>query len=680
MNARCKTSNLVYNGFCMNPSNKAFKFKRVFAALFFCLFFTSFSNAFAGVKLSLLFSDHVVLQRQKPIPIWGTAEPNETVNISLAEQTRTVRSDATGKWATAFEPMEAGGPYTIKVATKSENLTVNDVLIGEVWLCSGQSNMEWTVKQSDNFAAEKKNADFPQIRHFFVEHNVEIEPQTDLKSGEWKVSSVDTVGDFTAVGFFFAREIYQKLKIPVGLVHSSWGGSQIEGWISKEGMASSDELRDYAHNLPNNWQEADAMLEKRVKKVTLGDENANPTLADERKYLDLNYDFSKWHSGSPMWQWDWQGIWAWRGNGFMARKVEIPQNFIAQETTLGLAESYSFNEIYVNGRQIFAGILKGKREIIVPKNTWQSGDNRIVVKMNKTIEPEWFGLGLMGSADDVFVAGKNEKIPLGKDSWKLMPSFAEKHGYAHSSNNVGTAIYNGMIAPLVPFAMRGVLWYQGETNAGRSYQYRKTFRLMIEDWRKKWGDDFYFYFAQLSSYGANQSSNEGSGWAELREAQTMTLKLPRTGMAVITDIGNATDVHPTNKQDVAKRLAANALKQTYAQDIQHSSPMYDSVKFENGKAIVSFKFAYDGLTAKDKFGYLKGFEIAGADKVFYYAKAEIAGDSVMVFSEKVKNPVSVRYAWSDAPIDANLFNSQGFPASPFRTDEWQGVTVGSKFQ
>src|SRR6185369_5731603 len=206
---------------------------------------------------------------------------------------------------------------------------------------------------------------------------------------------------------------------------------------------------------------------------------------------------------------------------------------------------------------------------------------------------------------------------------KLMPSFAEPHEYAHSSNNVGTAIYNGMIAPLVPFAMRGALWYQGEANAGRSYQYRKTFPLMIEDWRRKWNDDFYFYFVQLSSYGANQDSNTGSGWAELREAQTLTLTLPKTGMAVTTDIGNANDIHPTNKQDVGRRLAANALKLTYGQDIPYSSPMFDSVRFENGKAFVSFKFAYDGLKAKDKFGYVRGFEIAGADKKFYYAKAEI---------------------------------------------------------
>ncbi len=664
----------------MNKSNIFSNSKSVLFTLFFCFVFGNYS-AFAEVRLARLFSDHVVLQRKKPIPVWGWANPNESVSVSLAGQNKTTNTDANGKFSVEFAPMEATGePLELKVAAKSGNLTVKDVLIGEVWLCSGQSNMEFMVKQADNFAEEKKDADYPQIRHFYVEHVVETAPQTDLKAGEWKLSSPETVGDFTAVGFFFARDVYKKLNIPIGLVHSSWGGSQVESWISKEAMLSSNELKSYGENLPTDWVGFDALLEKNVKQATLGDANANPTHADEKKYLDVNYDISKWITGDPMGQWDWKGIWAWRGNGFFARDVEIPNNFVGQETVLGLAESNSYNEIYINGKPVFSRITKGKREIKIPHNTWKSGTNRLVVKMNRAIEPEWFGLGFQGSAADVFIKTSDEKIQIGDYKWKLMPSFAETRLFAHSSNNAGTIIYNGMIAPIVPFAMRGVLWYQGETNAGRSYQYRRTFPLMIEDWRKKWGDDFYFHFVQLSSYGANQDSNTGSGWAELREAQTMTLNLPKTGMAVTTDIGNANDIHPTNKQDVGHRLAANALKQTYNFDIAYSSPMFDSVKFDGGKAIVSFNFAYAGLMAKDKFGYVRGFEIAGADKKFYYAKAEIEGDKIIVLNEKVKNPVAVRYAWSDAPTDANLYNSAGFPASPFRTDDWEGVTFGNKFQ
>ncbi len=663
----------------MNKSGNISFAKYVSATLFFCFVFGS-STVSAEVKLARLFSDHAVLQRQKPISVWGWANPNESVSVTFNGQNKSANADSTGKWTMIFAPMEAGGPFEINVKAKSGNASVKDVLIGEVWLCSGQSNMEWTVKQSDNFAGEKKDADYPRIRQFYVEHVVEPSPQKDLKSGEWTLSSKDSVGDFTAIGFFFARDVYKKLKIPVGLIHSSWGGSQIESWISKDAMLASDELKSYGKNLPADWAGFDALLEKNVKRATLGNADANPTISDEKKYLAPDFDVSEWVTNNPIGQWDWKGIWSWRGNGFFARDVEIPTSLANQETVLGLAESNSYNEIYINGKQVFSGITKGKREIKLAQNSWKTGTNRLVVKMNKAIAPEWFGLGFQGSSDDVFVKAGSEKIALGDGNWKLMPSFAEPHTYAHSSNNAGTIIYNAMIAPIAPFAMRGVLWYQGETNAGRAFQYRKTFPLMIEDWRKKWNDDFYFYFVQLSSYGANQSSNEGSNWAELREAQTLALSLPKTGMAVTTDIGNANDIHPTNKKDVGRRLAANALKQTYGLDIPFSGPLFDSVKFENGKANVSFKFADGGLMAKDKFGYVRGFEIAGADKKFYYAKAEIEGDKVIVSNENVKNPVAVRYAWSDAPVDANLYNSAGFPASPFRTDDWQGVTVGNIFQ
>ncbi len=539
--------------------------------------------------------------------------------------------------------------------------------------------MEWTVKQTDNFKVEKKNANFSQIRHFFVEHEVTLTPEKDLKSGEWKVASEETVGDFTAVGFFFAREIYQKVNVPVGLLHSSWGGSQIEGWISKEGMASNDEFKNYAQNLPNNWTDADAMQDKKLRKQ-LFKSDFMPTAEDEKKYVSADYDFSKWHNtDSPLGQWDWKGIWAFRGTGFMARNVEISSEMVNQLTTLGLGIQDARNEIYINGKLVAEGVMKGVRKIVIPANTWKAGTNSLVVKFGKMIDPAWYGSGLMGINDDLFVSAGNVKISLA-NGWKLMPSFVDKHEYVHSSNNVGTSIYNGMIAPLVPFAVRGALWYQGETNAGRAYQYRQSFPLMINDWRKKWNDDFSFYFVQLANYGGYQNSNQGSNWAELREAQTMTLSLPKTGMAVIIDVGNPNDIHPTNKQDVGHRLAINALKKDYGQDIGFSSPIYDKVEFGAHNATISFKYVGGGLMAKDKFGYLKGFEIAGEDKVFYYAKAEIVGDKVVVTHPKNQKTFAVRYAWADSPMDANLFSVEGLPANSFRTDDWEEITRKVKFE
>lgn len=646
---------------------------------FILLFLLISQLTFAQLKVARLFSDHVVLQRQKPIPVWGWAKAKDKITVTLAGQTQMAITDANGKWQVRFNPLEAGGPFMMSVSDKTNSLRINDILIGEVWLCSGQSNMEFMVKQADNFKVEKKNANFPQIRHFFVEHEVTMTPETDLKTGEWKVASEETVGDFTAVGFFFAREIYQKLNIPVGLLHSSWGGSQIEGWISKEGMVSNDEFKNYAQNLPNNWMDADVIQDKKLRKQLFGNDFM-PTVEDEKKYVSANYDFSKWHNGdSPLGQWDWKGIWAFRGTSFMARNVEISSEMANQLTTLGLGIQDAQNEIYINGKLVAEGILKGVRKIVIPANTWKVGTNSLMVKFGKMIDPAWYGSGLMGTNEDLFVSANKEKVSL-TNGWKLMPSFVDKHEYVHSSNNVGTSIYNGMIAPLVPFAVRGALWYQGETNAGRAYQYRQSFPLMINDWRKKWDDDFSFYFVQLANYGGYQNSNQGSNWAELREAQTMTLSLPKTGMAVITDIGNPNDIHPTNKRDVGHRLALNALKKDYGQEIVFSSPMYDNVAFGGNNATISFRYVGGGLMAKDKFGYLKGFEIAGEDKVFYYAKAEIVGDKVVVTHPKNQKPIAVRYAWADSPMDANLFNAEGLPACPFRTDDWEGNTRKAKFE
>ncbi|MCF2447226.1 sialate O-acetylesterase [Dyadobacter sp. CY345] len=653
--------------------------------IFLLLLLLSGTSSFAQLKLARLFSDHVVLQRQKSIPVWGWTTPKETVTVTLAGQTQKSKADASGKWIVRFSPLEAGGPYQINASGKSGKVNVEDVLIGEVWLCSGQSNMEFKVQQADHFTEEKKNADFPKIRHFNVDHEVTLEVQKDLKNGSWQIASPETVGNFSAIGFFFARELYQKLNVPIGILHSSWGGSQLEGWISKEGMLSNDELKNYAENFPKSWEEADAQLDAKLRKQLFKDSQINPSAADEAKYPEADYDFSKWtKADSPIGQWDWKGIWAFRGNGYMARTITIPDDFINKKTVLALAENDSHNAIFINGKLITEGLIKGVRKIEIPANAWRTGENKLVIKFGNMIATPWYGLGLIGSADDLYIGTEKQKISLAND-WYLMPSFSDKHTYVHSSNNVGTTIYNAMIAPLVPFAIRGNLWYQGETNTGRAYQYRQSFPLLIQDWRNKWsvdgkpGDES-FYFVQLSSYGPDQDSNKGSGWAELREAQTMALKLPKTGMAVTTDVGNPKDIHPTNKQDVAHRLATNALKLDYGQNMEYSSPLYDTVTFSEGKATVSFKFAGSGLIVKDKYGYLKGFEIAGEDKIFYYAKAEILGNTVIVYHPKGVKPASVRYAWSDAPVEANLYNSEEFPASPFRTDRWPGITVGKKFE
>ena len=647
--------------------------------IFFLLLSTA---AQAQLRLAKIFTDHAVLQRQKPIAVWGWATAKDKVTVTLAGQSQQTIADANGKWMLKLPAMEAGGPHKMTVTAKDTKVVLEDLLIGEVWLCSGQSNMEWSVNASDNAPTEKRAATLPQIRHFKVQNDLALKPLDDLQSSStWTVCSPATVGDFTAVGYFFAKELALKLQIPVGLVNSSWGGSQIEGWISKESMESSDQLKDYAKTIPDNWQDANQRLDQQLKQQTLGNPLAQVSASDQAKYLLPDYNFKQWYKGYNPGAWDWQGLWAYRGLGYMAKYVDIPADMASKETILGLAENDSQNQVYINGKMVFDGVMKGARKIKIPVNTWKSGQNTLLVKFGQTSEPSWFGMGIAGEAADLFVQQGEEKIQLGSSDWYMMPALADPYEYARLNNNVGTTLYNAMITPLVPFAMRGALWYQGETNAGRAYQYRQTFPLMIQDWRKQWGEELPFYYVQLTSYGSNDSANKGSDWAELREAQTMTLALPNTGMAVITDLGNPADIHPTNKLDVGKRLSVIALAKNYGQKVPYLSPQFESLEIKANLAVVTFKDAPNGLMTKDKFGYVRGFEVAGADQVFYYAQAQIVGNILVVQHGNVPKPVAVRYAWSNAPDkDANLFSTEGLPVNGFRSDTWKGVTEDVRFK
>ena len=457
----------------------------------------------------------MVLQRNKPIPVWGWADPGEKITIQFNKQVKKTKAAKDGSWKIELAQEVAGGPYQL-IAIGKNSVVFENVLVGEVWICSGQSNMEWPVKNSDSAAREIRESSYPMIRHIKVPRTISDTPTKNITAGEWLEASPSTAGDFTAVGYFFARKLFTELKIPIGLINTSWGGTMVEAWTSREAFEKAEDFKNLFGNV-------------------------------------------------------------------------------------------TFKEI--------------------------------------------------------------------KDA-------ADKAAKPVSPNSYPTLLYNGMINPLIPFAIKGVLWYQGETNTGRAYQYRKAFPLMIEDWRKRFGQgNFPFYFVQLASFNAsNGNSARGSGWAELREAQTSTLSLPNTGMVVTMDIGESKDIHPRNKQDVGARLAAIALNNEYGVKMAFSGPAYESFKIDANKVILSFKHTGNGLTAKDKYGYLKGFEIAGSDQKFYYAKAEIRNNEVIVYSDSVADPVAVRYGWADDMPEANLYNKDGFPASPFRTDSWKGITEAVKYE
>jgi sialate O-acetylesterase len=635
----------------------------------------------AQLTTAKLFADHMVLQRNQDLPVWGWAVKNAKVTVSLNGQSTKVKADETGYWKTILKPMTAGGPYTMKISSGKEQLVYTDVMLGEVWLCSGQSNMEFQLKNAYGFKTEQKNAAQMPIRQFMVPKKMSLEPDKDLSGGQWAKADTNTVGDFTAVGYFFAKQLSQQLHITVGLIYSNWGGTQVEDWISKETMLSSTELKPVAETLPTTWDGIKQRVDKQLKEFAY---HKNPMVNYTAEQLagEPTTFFDQWQKGGNG-AWEWQGkLYSYRGEGFMQRTIKLDSLYTKRNSVLHLGQTDADLLLYINGKLIRKGAMPANYQLELPAGTWKGGDNSLLINFqSQQKKPAYFGVGLNGDWTNLFVNFADTSITLADGNWRVMPDLSKPYHFDFLPNNTAFTLCNAMISPLVPYAMAGVIWYQGETNADRAFQYRTTFPMLITDWRNKWKKELPFLFVQLSSFGGMQGSDKGSNWAELREAQTMTLQLPNTGMVVTTDIGDANNIHPKDKADVGLRLANKALTSVYHRPGFFESPLFSSAEFNNEYALVNFSHADNGLMVKDKYGYLKGFELAGADHKFYYAQAVITSDNkVKVWSSQVAQPVAVRYAWTDAPIDANLFSKEGFPVSPFRSDNWKGVTDGNKFE
>ncbi len=513
-------------------------------------------SAVADVKLPAIISNNMVIQRGIKARIWGTADPGEEVTVSIAAQKQAAKADDRGEWAVLLEPMKEGGPLEMTIAGKN-SIKVENILVGDVWVCSGQSNMAMTVGGSANAKDEAAAADFPLIRHFGVRHTPAATPQKDTPGAAWAVCSPQTVGGFTAVGYFFGRHLHQELKVPIGLLHTSVGGTPAQAWTSREALDAVPELKHYIAAL---------------------DAAVNPSAEAKAKFEEA---LKKWE----------------------------------------------------------AEAAKAKE-----------------AKKQPPRKPAPPGVG----------------------------------------SHTPSALYNGMVAPVTPYAIRGAIWYQGESNAGNAKEYRILFPTMIKDWRKRWGQgDFPFLWVQLASFMAVDKEPSDIGWAWLREAQDLTLALPKTGQACIIDIGEVKDIHPRNKQDVGKRLALAALAIEYGKDVVHSGPRFDKMTVEGNKARISFTketlggglvarpfedMKPNGPTLQKRFevelapdlrpkSEVYGFAIAGEDKRFVWAEAKIDGDSVVVSAPGIEKPVAVRYAWANTPV-CNLYNKAGLPACPFRTDDW----------
>ncbi|GAB4013819.1 sialate O-acetylesterase [Spirosoma migulaei] len=634
--------------------------------------------ALADVRLPNVFGSHMVLQRRKPVPVWGWADPGEKVTVTVNAQVKTAKAGKDGKWQITLDPMEAGGPYQFVVKGKKNTLTLDDVLTGEVWICSGQSNMEWSLNAAANAKTEIPTANYPNIRQLQVRKAVSLTPKDDIL-GNWSVCTPETAPQFTAVGYFFAKQLQQELNVPIGLINTSWGGTHSETWTSREAMLSDPELNPAVANLPADFSATDQKQNERLKQLLQEKQGGMlPSVAEEKTWSKVEVNDSQWLTMKLPQAWEFQGgLPNFDGVVWFRREVIIPADADLTNAKLSLGSIDDIDSTFVNGQFIgFINSYNTPRSYKLPDGALKPGRNVIAVRVNDT----GGGGGFIGEAGDMTLSTAKLNMPLAGD-WRYRIARVGALAAGGNPNTYATLLFNAMLKPLIPYAIEGAIWYQGESNAGRAYQYRKAFPLMIQDWRQRWGYDFPFLFVQLASFNAaNGDSQHGSSWAELREAQALTLQLPNTGMAVTSDIGERTDIHPKNKLDVGKRLAAEAMRVAYQKNDDASrGPQLEKMTVEGNRAMLTFRNIGTGLLAKDKYGYLKGFEVAGADQKFYFAKAEIQGNSVVVHADSVTVPVAVHYGWADDNGEVNLYNKEGFPAIPFRTDTWKGITEAVKF-
>lgn len=624
-----------------------------------------------------LFTDNAVLQRDTPVNVWGWTTPGETVSVRIAGRSGSAVAGPDGKWTVRLKPVKAGGPYEMTV-TGPKTVTLRNVMYGDVWVGSGQSNMEMAVSGVRNAAAEIAAADYPNIRLYDVPNTIALEP-AETVSGEWKVCSPQTVGPFSAALFFFGRDLYKALGVPIGLLHSSWGGTVAQAWTSKATLQRDfPEFRDDLKNVEANAAMMKEGARKFAEEVEAWYEANDPGSKPGAGWQEANFDDSAWKTVTMPATYDAIGLADWDGIVWYRAEFNAPAGIAGKEATLRLGPIDDEDTTWVNGTAVgFTSKWDASRTYRIPAGVLKPGRNVIAVRVWDMAVVGGFGAAKGDMRLDFDGGSVSLDIPWRYRATTSLQDAKPRPQDITGNPNAVTVLYNGMIRPLQPYTIKGVIWYQGEANAPAAYQYRKLLPAMIADWRATWGQgDFPFYIVQLANWQAVKPEPGDDDWAELREAQSMTAATVRNcGIAVTIDIGEANDIHPKNKQDVGGRLALVALHDAYGKPVAYSGPVYKAMKVDGGRIVLTFSHTDAGLVAKG--GPLKGFAIAGADRKFVWADAVIEGDKVVVSSPKVPNPVAVRYAWAINP-ECNLYNGAGLPASPFRTDDWPGITGGTR--
>ncbi|MGG9961429.1 sialate O-acetylesterase [Ferruginibacter sp. SUN106] len=633
------------------------------------LLFVQLFNAekiFSQVKLPQIVRDSMVLQRDAEISVWGWASANEKVTVSFNNKKYTTKTTVDGKWKIVLGPTKAGGPYNMIISGKNK-ITLNNILIGDVWFCSGQSNMVHQLNIHDvTYANDIATANFPEIRQFWIPTATSLEgPKQNLSSGFWKAAIGEDVRPFSAVAFFFARKIYEEYHIPIGIINASVGGTPIEAWTSEEGLKDFPAListikknKDtaYVNGLLRNG------LANNVKRTS-----QDKGLTGSKPWYDITYVPKEWKRIAVPGYWEDQGIKDLNGVVWYRKEIDVPASMIGKPAKVFLGRIVDADVVYINGKQVgTTGYMYPQRRYTVPADVLKAGKNIIVVKV---INNAGKG-GFVPDKPYCLFAGNDTVDLKGYWQYKVGEVFIPGEGPGGggiAAQNQPAALYNAMVAPVINYTIKGIVWYQGEANSGRGKEYAKLQPAQIFDWRKKWQQgDIPFLYVQLPNFmDANYLPSE-SQWAELREAQLKSLSVPNTGMAVGIDLGEWNDIHPDNKKAVGDRLALIADKIVYGKDIVYSGPVFQSASIADKYITLSFTNMGSGLISNDG-EELREFAIAGADKKFVWAKAIIEGDKIIVSSDAVAHPMYVRYAWADNP-DVNFYNKEGLPASPFRTD------------
>jgi sialate O-acetylesterase len=638
---------------------------RILLTLFFS--FIIWNKPFAQVMLPSMFCDSMILQRDKPVSIWGTAKPNEKITIQFLNKKYNVRADSEGNWKASFPAQKAGGPHQMTLIATNK-IILKEILFGDVWFCSGQSNMVHQMNIHDvTYAEDIAKANYPNIRQFLVPTLTNLQgPVMTLPKGTWMPAMGDQVRPFSAVAYFFARKIYEKYGVPIGIINASVGGTPIEAWTSSEGLKDFNDLtktiernRDTAY-INGLVKEMAARQKAFIPPVDKG-------LTGEKPWYHPEYAPKDWRPINIPGYWEDQGIRNLDGIVWYRKEIDIPAGMSGKAATAWLGRIVDADELYINGKRVANTTYQyPQRRYKLEPGILKPGKNTFVIRITNN--------GGKGG----FVPDKPYCIFSGKDTIDLKGTWHYKVGSvfeprqgpggpAFSAQNQPSALYNAMVAPLVGYGIKGFLWYQGESNAGRPSTYESLQKAQIKDWRTKWKDDSLpFLFVQLPGFMEMNYLPEESNWAVLRHAQLKSLDVPNTAMAVAIDLGEWNDIHPDNKKDVGERLALAAFNKAYQENIVYSGPVFQSAEIAGDKIVIRFSHTGSGLTTKDG-EQPDNFAIAGPDKKFVWAQAKIEGEKIVVWSPKIATPMYVRYAWADNPSNPNLINKEGLPACPFST-------------